>query len=124
MLKNKKLTKKDLCDKWLTNKTINPETSRKIKENGDVYKKLEKLCSVKSSSSFKTAPIISSSSDSFKTAPLISSSDSFKTAPIISSSNSFKTAVSEFSDEKKIRAYKKIHKLFLPPKKTNVSSFL
>ena len=46
MLKNKKLTKKDLCDKWLTNKTINPETSRKIKENGDVYKKLEKLCSL------------------------------------------------------------------------------
>ena len=103
MLKNKKLTTKDLCDKWLTNKTINPETSRKIKENGDVYKKLEKLCSVKSSSS-----------SSFKTAPIISSSSSFKTAPLISSSNSFKTAVSEFSDEKKIRAYKKIHKLFLP----------
>ena len=47
MLKNKKLTQKDLCDKWLANKTINPETSRKIKENGDVYKKLEKKCSLK-----------------------------------------------------------------------------
>ena len=98
--KDVKITQKDLCDKWLTNKTINPETSRKIKENGDVYKKLEKLCSVKSSSnSFKSAPLISSSSDSFKTAPLISSSsNSFKTAPLISSSssssssNSFKTA--------------------------------
>ena len=46
MLKNKKLTKKELCDKWLINKNINPETSRKIKENGEVYKKLEKLCSL------------------------------------------------------------------------------
>ena len=100
--KDIKIAQKDLCDKWLANKTINPETSRKIKENGDVYKKLEKLCSVKSSS------------NSFKTAPSIPSS-SFKTAPIISSSSaSFKTAQSEFSDEKKIRAYNKIHKLFIP----------
>jgi hypothetical protein len=126
--KEAKIGQKDLCDKWLANKTINPETSRKIKENGDVYKKLQKLCSVKSlsssasfktapslsSASFKTAPLISSSA-SFKTAPLISSSSaSFKTAPSLSSSGSFKTAPSEFSDEKKIRAYKKIHKLFIP----------
>jgi hypothetical protein len=111
--KDVKITQKDLCDKWLTNKTVNPETSRKIKENGEVYKKLEKLCSVKSSSnSFKTAPLISSSS-SYKTAPLISSSSSFKTAPLISSS-SYKTAVSELSEEKKLKAFKKIHKLFMP----------
>jgi hypothetical protein len=121
--KDVKITQKDLCDKWLTNKTVNPETSRKIKENGEVYKKLEKLCSVKSlksSSSFKTAPLISSvkSSSSFKTAPLISSvkssSASFKTAPLISSSSSYKTAVSELSEEKKLLAFKKIHKLFMP----------
>jgi hypothetical protein len=77
MLKNKKLTQKDLCNKWLANKTINPETSRKIKENGEVYKKLSKLCSVKSSSSFKTV-------------------------------------VSEKSDNRKIKAFKKIHNLFIP----------
>ena len=40
-----KITKKDICDKWSINKSINPETMRKIKENGPVYKKLEKLCS-------------------------------------------------------------------------------
>jgi hypothetical protein len=40
------LSKKDICDKWLKNKTINPETSRKIKENGPIYKKLQKKCSL------------------------------------------------------------------------------
>ena len=39
-----KLTKKDLCDLWLKNKTINPATSRKIKENGPIFKELEKKC--------------------------------------------------------------------------------
>ena len=42
-----KLTDKEICDKWLINKNINPETSRKIKETGLVYKKLEKKCLVK-----------------------------------------------------------------------------
>jgi hypothetical protein len=46
MLKNKKLNQKDICDKWLLNKTINPETLRKIKENGPVYNKLLKKCSL------------------------------------------------------------------------------
>ena len=41
-----KLTKNDICDKWSINKKINPETMRKIKENGPVYKKLEKKCSL------------------------------------------------------------------------------
>lgn len=34
----------NICDKWLSNKLINPETLRKIKENGPTYKKLVKLC--------------------------------------------------------------------------------
>jgi hypothetical protein len=38
--------KKEICDKWLKNKTINPETSRKIKENGTVFKELLKKCSL------------------------------------------------------------------------------
>jgi hypothetical protein len=42
-----KLDQKNICDKWLINKNINPETMRKIKENGPVYKKLEKKCSLK-----------------------------------------------------------------------------
>ena len=46
MLKNKKLTQKEICDKWLQDKNINPETKRKIKENGEVYKKLSKKCSL------------------------------------------------------------------------------
>jgi hypothetical protein len=41
-----KLNQKNICDKWLINKNINPETMRKIKENGPVYKKLEKKCSL------------------------------------------------------------------------------
>ena len=39
-----KLTKKDICDKWFINKTINPLTMRKISETGAIYKKLEKKC--------------------------------------------------------------------------------
>ena len=34
----------NICDKWLKNPLINPETNRKIKENGPKYKQLKKLC--------------------------------------------------------------------------------
>jgi hypothetical protein len=50
MLKNvkqNKLNKSEICNKWLANKNINPETSRKIKETGAIYKKLFKECSIK-----------------------------------------------------------------------------
>ena len=40
------LTKKEICDKWLKDKTVNPQTLRKIKENGAVYKELQKKCSL------------------------------------------------------------------------------
>ena len=36
---------KELCDKWLINKNINPITARKIKETGAIYKELSKKCS-------------------------------------------------------------------------------
>ncbi len=39
-----KLPEKDICDKWLLNKTINPLTMRKISETGSIYKKLVKKC--------------------------------------------------------------------------------
>ena len=45
--KDNKLTKSDICNKWLANKNINPETSRAIKETGAIYKKLLKECSPK-----------------------------------------------------------------------------
>ena len=45
--KDNKLTKRDICNKWLANKNINPETSRSIKETGAIYKKLLKECSPK-----------------------------------------------------------------------------
>ena len=135
MLKNKKLTQKELCDKWLVNKTINPETSRKIKENGEVYKKLEKLCSlnqklkkdvkitqkelcdkwlVNKTINPETSRKIKENGEVYKKLEKLCS---VKTASLKSSSlksSSFKTAVSEFSDEKKIKAFKKIHKLFIP----------
>ena len=49
MFKNQnkiKLNQKEICDKWNENKTINPQTLRKIKENGTVYKEILKLCSL------------------------------------------------------------------------------
>ena len=39
-----KLPDKELCNKWIDNKNVNPETLRKIKETGAVYKKLAKKC--------------------------------------------------------------------------------
>ena len=56
-----KLTKKELCDKWLQDKTVNPETKRKIKENGDVYKELAKKCLVKSKEEVKSEEEIAES---------------------------------------------------------------
>ena len=41
-----KLTQKEICNIWLKNKTINPETSRKITENGPIYKQLQIKCSL------------------------------------------------------------------------------
>ena len=44
---SKSLNEKEICEKWLENKNINPKTSRKITEKGVIYKKLSKECSVK-----------------------------------------------------------------------------
>jgi hypothetical protein len=86
--KKVKLNDIDICNKWLINKNINPETSRKIKETGAIYKKLAKKC-------LDDKKIIASK--------------------LTSSNNSFKTAKSSInSNSKKIKAYKKIHKLFIP----------
>jgi hypothetical protein len=73
--KKVKLNDIEICNKWLINKNINPETLRKIKNTGAIYKKLAKKC-------LDDKKII---------------------VPKLISSNS-----------KKIKAYKKIYKLFTP----------
>jgi hypothetical protein len=102
-----KLSDKEICEKWISNKTINPETLRKIKENGPVYKSLANKC---------LKDIKQSSRNSFETAYLSFNSSSKK---------SFKTAKSHTetnSENKKINAYKKIRKLFIPYiKRTSVN---
>jgi len=42
--KKSDLFTKEECEKWLKDKSINPRTNRKIKENGPVYKSLELEC--------------------------------------------------------------------------------
>ena len=100
MLKNKKLTQKEICDKWLQDKNINPETKRKITENGEVYKKLSKKCSLN------------------QKVKSISSSMSFKSLENLESQK----VKSSASLSTKINAIKKIHKLFIPYiKRTSVN---
>jgi len=108
-----KLSDKDICEKWLKNKTENPETLRKIKETGLVYKNLAKKClkdlkDLKKVKDIKEVKDVSSSksSKSYRTAYLSLNS---------SSKESLKTANSSINSEKnKIKAYKKIYKLFAP----------
>ena len=84
--KTVKLNTKEICNKWFLNKNINPETMRKIKETGDVYKKLAKKC--------------------------LDINKDIKTKSI-SSESSYKSAKSTFnSNSAKYKAYKKIYKLF------------
>ena len=83
--KKVKLTEKEICDKWLNNKNVNPETSRKIKETGDIYKNLAIKC-LKKNNKIKSDDTIYLSA---------------KSSVITESKN-------------KINAYKKIQKLFNP----------
>ena len=92
--KKVKLNDIEICNQWIINKNINPETLRKIKETGAIYKKLAKKC-------LDNKKII--------TPKLTSSSNSFKTAKSYINSNS-----NSNSNSKKIKAYKKIYKLFTP----------
>jgi hypothetical protein len=134
-----KLTEKEICYKWLVNKTINPETSRKIKEDGAVYKKLNKLCSLNEPNKkevkktnddlcdkwLKNKTVNPETSRKIKedgaiykklAKKCLSKSEDidkyvFKT-PIKIKSTIIKPKSS--SETKKINAMKKIHKLFLP----------
>jgi len=111
-----------LCDEWKKNKTINPETGYKIKENGPKYNYFKQLCmnlnkKVKSSSpkssshhSFHTPK--SSSHHSFHT-PKSSSHNSFHT-PKSSSHNSFhtpKSSLTEMSNRELLELFKENQEL-------------
>ena len=56
---------KNICEEWLKNPNINPETGKTIKKNGVIYKKLLKLCEEKKNKS-KTSSLSSHSSSSKK----------------------------------------------------------
>jgi hypothetical protein len=138
-----KLTKKELCDIWLKNKTINPETSRKIKENGAIYKELEKKCSLNPLNQKDICDIwlknktinpitlrkIKENGAVYKELEKKCSLNPLNQIKEIktSSDKSFKTARTSFSKSenseiKKKEAVKKIHKLFLPyVKRTTVN---
>ena len=116
-----KLTKQELCDKWLQDKTINPETKRKIKENGTIFNKLSKKCSPKETLTQKdicskwlqdkninpeTKRKIKENGEVYKK---LSKLCSLKQKLKPSSSKSLET-----SETRKKNAVKKIHKLFIP----------
>jgi hypothetical protein len=115
MLKNKKLTQKEICDKWLLNKNINPETLRKIKENGEVYKKLEKKCSLNQKEKPKKEIcdkwLANKTINPITLRKIKENGDVYKELAkkcLVKSKEEIK------SEEKKIEAIKKIHKLFIP----------
>ena len=117
MLKNKKLTQKEICDKWLLNKNINPETLRKIKENGEVYKKLEKKCSLNQKEKPKKEIcdkwLANKTINPITLRKIKENGEIYKKLEKLCSLNQ-KEKKEVKSEEKKIEAIKKIHKLFIP----------
>ena len=118
MLKNKNLNENELCNKWLANKTINPETTRKIKENGPVYNKLLKKCSLNQNKNLTENELCNKW--------LVNKSINPITLRKIKENGSVykelskkclvkpKSEVKLTSETKKKNAIKKIHKLFMP----------
>ena len=120
---------KELCNKWLANKNINPETSRKIKESGAIYKELSKKCSLNQNQNKKEKlskseicnKWIANKTKNPETLRTIKENGTiYKKLSKLCSLNPIKTeSKSEIkresnSENKKINAYKKIHKLFTP----------
>jgi len=68
--RDKKKESLNICDEWFKNPNINPETKKSIKKNGQVYKKLFKLCDEKKVKSSEKVSKKLSSSDSSKTKQL------------------------------------------------------
>ena len=120
MLKNKKLTEKEICDKWILDKTINPETKRKIKENGEVYKKLLKKCSLNKKEKEICDKWLLDKTINPETKRKIKENGTIynklvKKCPLNQKNKSILSSKSlEKSETKKKNAIKKIHKLFMP----------
>ena len=117
--KKEKLSKSQICNKWLANKTKNPETSRTIKENGTIYKKLSKLCSLNQDKKEKLSKSeicnkwIANKTKNPETLRTIKENGIiYKKLSKLCSLNPIKRESN--SENKKINAYKKIHKLFTP----------
>ena len=114
-----KLTKKELCDKWLQDKTINPETKRKIKENGTIFQKLSKKCSPKETLTQKDicSKWLQDKTINPETKRKIKENgEVYKKLSKLCSLNQKVKLISppESSETRKKKAVKKIHKLFMP----------
>jgi hypothetical protein len=118
---------KELCDKWFINKNINPITSRKIKETGAIYKELSKKCSLNPLNPNKTkkekevkltqSQICNKWLENKNINPI--TARKIKETGTIYKQLSKKCSLNPIksenkSENKKINAYKKIHKLFTP----------
>jgi hypothetical protein len=126
MLKNKNLNENELCIKWLANKTINPETTRKIKENGPVYNKLLKKCSLNQNKNLNEKELCNKwlANKTINPATLRKIKENGSVYKKLSKKCLVKpkSEVKLNSEERKIAAIKKIHKLFIPyVKRTSVN---
>ena len=138
MLKNKNLNENELCIKWLANKTINPETTRKIKENGPVYNKLLKKCSLNQNKNLNEKELCNKwlANKTINPATLrkikengsvykeLSKKCLVKPKSDVKPKTEVKpkSEVKLNSEQRKIEAIKKIHKLFIPyVKRTSVN---
>lgn len=88
--RDKKKESLNICDEWFKNPNINPETKKSIKKNGQVYKKLLKLCDEKKVKSSKKVIKKSSSSDSSKTKELC---NKWKKNPTINPETGYKIKI-------------------------------
>ena len=108
-----KLPEKDICDKWLLNKTINPLTMRKISETGSIYKKFVKKCRPTAEKDI-CDKWLQNKKINPETLRKISETGAIykKLVKKCLEKKEIKPEIN--SKEKKINAFKKIHKLFIP----------
>ena len=113
-----KLPEKEICDKWLLNKTINPLTMRKISETGVIYKKLVKKCIPIEKVKLTQKDICDKWLQNKKINPETSRKISEKGAiykKLVKKCLAKPEIKSEINSKAiKMNAFKKIHKLFIP----------
>jgi len=112
-----KLPEKDICDKWLQNKTINPLTMRKISETGSIYKKLVKKCRPTAEKDICDKWLQNKTINPLTMRKISETGTIYK--KLVKKCLEKKEIKPEIipeinSKEKKKNAFKKIHKLFIP----------